>query len=137
MVSFDDLVERTGLGTETPIANRGLPVDVEALARRLPSAVEHARRFVVERRNRFEKVINAKLDEEVKVWDQLLARRLHQLELKLERSAQPEAHKMRRKERESRDIETVFNEYWDWIQDSMSTEREPWLKVICAMVGSA
>ena len=43
---------------------------------------------------------------------------------------------MRRKERESRDIETVFNEYWDWIQDSMSTEREPWLKVICAMVGS-
>ena len=42
---------------------------------------------------------------------------------------------MRRKERESRDIETVFNEYWDWIQDSMSTEREPWLKVICAMVG--
>ena len=137
LVPFDDLVERTGLGTESPIANRGLPVDVEALARWLPSAVEHARRFIVERRDRFEKVINAKLDEEVNVRDQLLARRLRQLELKLERSAQPEAHKMRRKERESRDIETVFNEYWDWIQDSMSTEREPWLKVICAMVGAA
>ena len=76
-------------------------MDVEALARRLPSAVEHARRFIVERRDRFEKVIDAKLDEEVKVRDQLLARRLHQLELKLERSAQPEARKMRRKERES------------------------------------
>ena len=45
------------------------------------------------------------------------------------------AHKMRRKERERRDIEEVFDEYWDWIQDSMSTEREPWLKVICAIVG--
>ena len=105
------------------------------MARRLPGAVEHARRFIVERRDRFEKVVNAKLDEEVNVRDQLLARRLHHLELKLERSAQPEAHEMRRKERESRDIETVFNEYWDWIQDSMSTEREPWLKVTCAMVG--
>ena len=135
LMTFDELIERTGLGTETPIANRGLPVDGEALAHRLPSAVGYARQFIVERRNRFEKVINAKLDEEVKVRDQLLARRLHQLELKLEQSAQPEAQQMRRKERESRDIEAVFNEYWDWIQDSMSTEREPWLKVICAMVG--
>ena len=100
-----------------------------------PSAVGHARRFIVERRDRFEKVINTKLDEEVNVRDQLLARRLHQLELKLEKSAQPEAHKMRRKERESRNIEAVFDEYWDWIQDSMSTERKPWLKVVCTMVG--
>ena len=61
--------------------------------------------------------------------------RLRQLELKLEQSAQPAAHKMRRKERERRDIEEVFDEYWNWIQDSMSTEREPWLKVICAIVG--
>ena len=38
LVPFDALVERTGLGTGTPIANRGLSVDVEALARRLPSA---------------------------------------------------------------------------------------------------
>ena len=70
------------------------------------------------------------------MWDQLRARRLRQFERKLEQSTQPAAHKMRRKEREGRDIEAVFNEYWDWIQDSMSTEREPWLKVICTMVSA-
>ena len=85
LIPFDDLVARTGLGTGTPIANRGRPVDAEALARRLPGAVEHARQFIVGHRDRFEKVINAKLDEEVEVWDALLARRLHQLELKLEK----------------------------------------------------
>ena len=67
--------------------------------------------------------------------DQLRARRLRQIVLELEQSAQPSAHKMRRKEQERRDIEEVFDEYRDWIEDSMSTEREPWLKVICAMVG--
>ncbi len=25
--------------------------------------------------------------------------------------------------------------YLDWIQDTMTTEREPWLRLICAMVG--
>ena len=69
------------------------------------------------------------------MWDQLRARRLRQLELKLEQSAQPAAHKMRHREQERRGIKEVFDEYRGWIQDSMSTEREPWLKVICAMVG--
>jgi len=71
------------------------------------------------------------------VWDELLARRPHQLEIRLEKSARSPAQKSSRKEREQRDIEVVFNEYWDWIRDSMSTEREPWLKVICAMAGDA
>ena len=66
LTTFDDVIERTGLGGGTPIANRELPVDVDALARLRPAAVEEARRHVVERRNRFESVINAKLDEELK-----------------------------------------------------------------------
>ena len=119
----------------TPIANRGLPVDVDALARLLPAAVEEARRHVVERRNRFESVINAKLDEELNALEKLRARRFAQLELKLEQSAQPAAHKTHREERARRDIDEVFNDYWEWIEDTMTTEETPWLKVICAMVG--
>ena len=86
LTTFDDMIERTRLGGGTPIANRGLPVDVDALARLLPAALEEARRHVVERRNRFESVINAKLDEELKALEKLRARRFAQLELKLEQS---------------------------------------------------
>ena len=135
LTTFDDVIERTGLGGGTPIANRGLPVDVDALARLLPAAVEEARRHVVERRNRFESVINAKLDEELNALEKLRARRFAQLELKLEQSAQPAAHKTHREERARRDIDEVFNDYWEWIEDTMTTEETPWLKVICALVG--
>ena len=135
LTTFDEVTERTGLGSGTPIANRGQPVDVEALARRLPAAVGEARRHIVERRNRFEDVINAKLDEELEALERLKARRLTQLELKLEQSSEPSAHKTHREERARRDIDEVFKDYLEWVQETMSTERTPWLKVICALVG--
>ena len=134
LTTFDEVIERTGLGGGTAIANRGLPVDVEALARLLPAAIKEARRHIVERRNRFEDDINAKLDEELKALAQLRTRRFAQLELKLEQSTQPAAYKAHREERARRDIEEVFDGYLEWIQDTMTTERTPWVKVICAMV---
>lgn len=39
-------------------------------------------------------------------------------------------------ERARRDIDDVFTGYWEWIEDTMTTEKTPWLKVICAMVGN-
>ena len=129
------MIECTGLGGGTPIANRGQPVDVEALARLLPVAVEEAWRHIVERRNRFEDVVNARLDEELKALEQLRARRFAQLELKLEQSTQPAAHKAHQEERARRDIDEIFDDYLEWIQESMTTEKAPWLKVICVMVG--
>ena len=62
-------------------------------------------------------------------------RRLTQLELKLEQSTQSAAHRTHREERARRDIDAVFNDYLEWIQDTMTTEETPWLKVICVMVG--
>ena len=112
-------------------------MDVNALARLLPAAVEEARRHIVERRNEFEDDINAKLDEELKALEQLRARRFAQLDLKLEQSSQPTAHKTHREERARRDIKEVFDDYLEWIQETMTTERTPWLKVICAMVGNS
>ena len=48
---------------------------------------------------------------------------------------QPAAHKTHREDRARRDIDEVFNDYLEWIQETMTTERTPWLTVICVMVG--
>ena len=136
LVPFDDLLERTGLGGGEPIPNRGLPVDIDALARRLPAAVERAGKFIVERRRQFERIINAKLDEELRALEEIKGRRLAQLELKLAQSSQPATHKANRAKRARDDIDEVFDDYWQWIEDTMTTEETPWLKVVCAMVGA-
>ena len=94
-----------------------------------------ARECVIGRRNAFEKRINAKLDHAVTALDELKARRLRQIELQLGGSGQAEAIKRARAERSRHEIEEMFDEYLEWIQETMTTEPRPWIKVVCAMTG--
>ena len=135
LASFDEVLERTGLNGER-IANRGLPVQVEGLAKLLPVAVERARAYIVKLRDRFEEAVNVKLQEELDALERLKARQLDQLERRLEQSAQAELFKRAREEKGRREIEQLFDDYLDWIEDTMTTERDPWIKVICVMTGS-
>ncbi len=135
LVPFDDPLERTGLDRGA-IPNPGLPADVESLGELLPVAVERARAHFVERRKRFEDDVNAKLEQELRDLERLKTRRLKRLRRDVDRSAQAEPFKQARREKGRLEIDRIFNDYLDWVQDTMTTEREPWIKVICAMTGA-
>jgi len=130
-----ELLDRTGLGRED-IANRGRQADLDTLQRLLPDAVAKAREWVVARRRDFEERINEKLNREMEALDKLRARQLRQLALQLELSDQSETFKRAREERGRRDIETIFDEYLEWVEDTMTTEPQPYIKVVCAMTGA-
>ena len=132
LIQFDELRERTGLGRE-PIPNRQTTVDVEAISALLPVAVTTARSYFVDRRNAFEEGINAKLDEEIKALDDFKARRQQQLQLALDLSNQAEQIRLGRYEQACRETQAVHDEYLEWIENTMTTEPRPWIKVICAM----
>ena len=134
VVPFDEVLARTGLGRDG-IANRSLQADTDALRRLLPDAVTRARAWVVERGRAFESRINEKLNDELEALEKLKTRQLRQLELQLERSDQAEAFKRARQERGQRNIDTIFDEYLEWVQDTMTTEPQPYIKVVCVMTG--
>ena len=134
VVPFDEVLARTGLGRDG-VANRSLQADTSALRSLLPDAVARGRDWVVARRRAFESRINDKLNDELKALERLKTRQLRQLELQLERSGQAEAFKRARQERGRRDIDTIFEEYLKWIEDTMTTEPQPWIKVVCVMTG--
>ena len=134
VATLGELLDRTGLGRKE-IANRGRQADIDTLQRLLPDAVAKARDWVVARRRDFEDRINEKLNREMEALDKLRVRQLRQLELQLERSDQSETFKRAREERGRRDIETIFDEYLDWVQETMTTEPQPWIKVVCVMTG--
>ena len=136
VVPFDEVIARTGLG-RGGIANRSLQADTDALRRLLPDAVARGRAWVVERRRAFESRINEKLNDELEALEKLKTRQLRQLELQLERSEQAEAFKRARQERGQRDIDTIFDEYLRWVQETMTTEPQPYIKVACVMTGES
>ena len=135
LVPFDDLLEWTGLGRQA-VPNRGSSVDVESLGELLPVAVERARAHIVEGRNRFEDVVNIKLQEELDALERLKSRQLARLRQTLERSLQKEMFKRAREEKGMREIDEIFDDYLGWVQDTMTTEKSPWIKVICVMTGA-
>ena len=137
VVPFDDVLERTGIGTR-PIANRPGEVDTGRLARLLPDAVEWARDWVNDERRAFNKIMNAKLNEEMKALDDFNARREHEIKRKLHKSSQAELFGPapgKRAQRELNELRRVSDDYMDWIQDTMTTEDEPHIEVVCALTG--
>ena len=131
LVPFGTVVERTGLGGDA-MANRGQPVDVAQLSALLPDAVERARAHFRERRDQFEGAINIKLEEEVAALDAFRARCLKRLE------PDPDQPRLagssgQRNEQERAEIEDIHDEYLQWIEDTMTTERAPWVQVLCAL----
>ena len=125
-------MERTALGHRGH-ANHQQPVDVPALARLLPEAVHRARTHFIERRDAFEETINAKLEHEVRALDEFKARRVRQLELDFSHSGQAEQFRRKRSQQARQEVKDIYDEYWEWIQETMTTEPRPWIRVICAM----
>jgi hypothetical protein len=101
----------------------------------LPEAVAAARKDIVRRRDDFDRELQAQLSRQLAELARLQARQFEQLELQLTRSEQAQTLKDHRRATRTREIRRVFEEYQQWIQDTLTTERDPWLHVIAAVVG--
>ena len=122
---FETLRHRTGLGVRA-IPNRLDAVDVAALERLLPEAVQMADVWFAKQRNDFEDAINAKLNEAVAALDALKIRRLRHVDEHIGDSAMTAARQ---------DIDDIFGTYLQWIEDVMTTEERPWVSVVCIVAG--
>jgi len=102
----------------------------------LEAAIAHAREVFVHERNAFEKQIDKQLNDHLQKLDVLKGRQLNQLELDFADNKQQGAVKLSRKEQRQREIEHNFDSYIDWIQDTMTTEKEPYIQVIAVITGA-
>ena len=116
---FEELLKRTRLA-EKPVPNRGVgPEFASELARLqdlLPDAVERAKKWLDAHRRAFEEEIDEKLNRELEALEALKRRRL-------ERSTGEQQ------------IEQVFDDYLEWVQETMTLERQPYIKVVGVLAG--
>ena len=133
-VPFKEIRERVGLGTRQ-LANRGHQANLGTLRELQPEAVLRARAWVRDRSKEFEDEINDKLQRELDELEALKKRQLKHVWRAVEGSRQAEAIKLGRVNRKENEIEDLFESYFDWIQDTMTLEDQPWLKVMCVLTG--
>lgn len=129
--SFPDFAARTGLQAGK-LPNSGNAIDTTTLQQNLPAAVTAMRKFMIEHQKSFAAEMNARLEKTLADLARLQGHQEEQLELRFEKSGLAENLKRGQREQRTQHIRKVFDEYRDWVRDTMTTEPEPFIQVLAA-----
>lgn len=129
---FEQTLARTHLGQQ-PIPNPGLAVDEGLLALR-GVAVDQAIGALLVARQEFIEQLEPELVQQRQRLEALRARHYEQLEVRFGGDAHP-AMIQARKDREKGRIERIFEDQRRWVEESMTTEPAPYIKIIAVLQG--
>lgn len=131
---LERILERTGLDRKT-FSNPG-DIKVSELAKkRLPDVIHKAQEWMKEVRSSFENELNPLLSEHLQRLEALKGRHKRQIQLKLDDQNIAETLKKRRKDEQEREVENLFAEYMEWIEETLSTEEQAYIKVGAVLQG--
>ena len=133
--SLPELLERTELGRRV-FPNRAESINTTELKELLQEAVNRGQDHMLRLRNSFDSDITTRLLEYLDELDSLKERRLFNLELKFENSRLSDKIIESRKQTEVREINNIFSEYYQWIEETMKTEKQAWIQVIAVLTGT-
>jgi len=134
-MTFQEVLDKTQIHRRV-YPNKAEEINTKKLQELLKPAVEKAQEYMNEQRELFEEEINTKLDQQLRELEKLKRSKLSNLEKKLKDSRQPEHILNARRSREERAIEKVFSSYMQWIEDTMTTERQAWIQVLSLARGA-
>ena len=127
---FEEFISRAKLRAES-LPNRGRTVDLDPLQALLPQAVAVMRRHMIERQGHFAAEMNDRLAQTLADLQRLQEKQMEQLELRLEKLV--EGVRDSRRAQRSRQIHKVFDDYRLWVEDTLTTEPEPYIRVLAAV----
>ena len=117
------------------IPNRNRGGDVEVLSKQLASVVRKAEQRLDQHRRNEEDAIEAQLLEQLQAMEDLKSGHIRQMQLRLDRSDQPEAFKARRRDEQQSYIDRIFLDYDNWLRDTHSLDDKPYIQVAAAFSG--
>lgn len=130
---FSKTLSRTGLGIQ-PLPNRGIDLDMHCIEKLLPEAVQETNQWMLQVRKQFEDGINRKLYDQLKELHRLKQSQKKQLELQIAGMRYSDEHKSSIQASKEQSIDDVFNNYVQWVNDTMTTEPNAYIQVISVLV---
>ncbi len=134
VVPFETVLDETGLADER-LSNPAPDLDVEALEALIPPAVDTAREWMEARRDEKNDELNAKLNARLQELEALQEEHERHLERKYADSDRPASIVEPEKQKERREIERIFDDFFEWAEDTMTIEEEAYLQVIAVLTG--
>ena len=130
---FERTVERTGLGAQ-PLPNPG-EFSLDGLLPLRSQAISEAQRYLQKEHQACQAELAKRLAEQSARLETLRDRHIQQLELRLEADQRPDTFKQQKEQRERSHIERIFKDHQDWVDLSMTTEAQPYIRLVAVLVG--
>ncbi|WP_424686836.1 DEAD/DEAH box helicase [Halarcobacter ebronensis] len=127
ILTLDNLFKQTNINTKK-FPNSGNDYDISDIESNLPKAITEASSFIQQKRDEYEDTMSTKVLEQLEELEKLKSRHMGQLEFDFNQES--------KKLEKQREIDKIFNDYHQWIKDSMETESTPFIQVISVLKGS-
>ena len=130
---FDSILSLEDVFSQTKIATKKFPnsasdYDLSNVQNNLSLAIDEASKHIKSLRDGYDDLMSEKILLQLEELDKLKQRHLGQLEIDFNQES-------KRLEKQ-REIDKIFNDYHNWIKDSMEVETEPFIQVISVLKGS-
>jgi hypothetical protein len=134
VLTLDEFLKRTQLHTRV-YPNPGefeIPIAISSL---LPQAVAEGRRYMSARRQEFQKGLQARLEEENASLAGLMEKQLSFLDFEFPEDQALVGIRRNKKQERRRRIEGDFSRHRRWVEDTLTTEDSPFLRVAALFIG--
>jgi superfamily II DNA or RNA helicase len=128
--TYEDFIQRAHLFADK-LPNTGQTLDPQPLQTQLPDAVNAMRDHMIACQSEFAAAMDERLQRTLADLERLQGNQLQQLELRLEKLV--EGVRESRRAQRSQQIHRVFDEYRQWVEDTLTTEPEPYIRVLAAV----
>jgi ERCC4-related helicase len=132
---FDDFLQQIDLGAIS-LSNPAKVDNTQVQQQLLLQAITKAKQHFDQVRNQHEKGLNSKLQQQVDELEKLRSKRIQQMSLQLEDTGGIKQIIEDKKHKEQQRIEKLFDDYIQWIEDTMTTEKDPYIQVIAVFTGA-
>ncbi len=131
---FESFLTRSGLKAGG-LPNRGhtpeLDGVIESMQSALPAAVQTMQAYMLQKQATFAAQLTQRLEGTLAELQRLQGRQMEQLTLDLDN--QLETIKRGRFEQRKQQINRVFDDYRQWVHDTLTTEPQPWIQVLAGV----
>lgn len=128
VIGIEDVVALTGLGRDD-IPNPQIAIDVARLRAMLPAALDYASAHMGAKQKAFAKVMEERSNAELQRLDALRTQHKEQLELEFN-----DPTRRSQKERQSRELDQLFQRFRRWVHDTLETDARPHLAVAAVLI---
>ncbi len=131
-IPFEEIVKKFDSGNKEPNTQRVSTERAEEIRKLIPLGVSKMEELLEGEWKKFEETMNPKLQEELDKLEKLRNKHKHQLTL-FEESRSLSKNKRDKKERK---IDEIFDGFFNWIEDSMTLEKDnPYVHIVAAVSG--